>query len=115
MLPAWILAVIVAITPLVLFAVVKGDAFRAVPTVLICLALGWAALVCSTNAFGQEFRQGTFPILLAQPVTRRRVWWTKVSISGFAAVTNAALVAAYSSSSASSAALRRPILNASRP
>ncbi len=37
-------------------------------------------LMLALNSFGREFSGGTFSSLLAQPVPRSRVWWTKVAI-----------------------------------
>jgi ABC-type transport system involved in multi-copper enzyme maturation permease subunit len=44
------------------------------------LAFGIGALIIALSAFGREFSFGTFPILFAQPVSRRRIWGTKTAL-----------------------------------
>ena len=34
-------------------------------------------VITALNSFGSEFSSGTFSLLLAQPVPRARIWWTK--------------------------------------
>ena len=38
------------------------------------------AVFMALNSFGAEISAGTFSMLLAQPVSRRRIWWTKTSL-----------------------------------
>ncbi len=38
------------------------------------------AVFMALNSFGAEISAGTFPMLLAQPVSRHRIWWTKTSL-----------------------------------
>lgn len=49
--------------------------FLLCPLMLIMTVLG---------SFGREFHSGTFSLLLAQPVSRARVWWTKTLLQAFA-------------------------------
>jgi len=57
----------------------------------IFLSFGLAMLLLGVSSFGQEFSHGTFSNLMAQPVPRRRIWWTKVGVL-FAAMVSAFLV-----------------------
>ena len=41
---------------------------------LLCSAM---LLITALSSFGGEFSSGTFSLLLAQPVSRSRIWWTK--------------------------------------
>ncbi len=48
----------------------------------------WLGVVMlSLSSFGREFGLRTFPFLLAQPVTRSRIWWTKIALLAIAIVT----------------------------
>ena len=40
------------------------------------------------GSFGRELSAGTFSFLLAQPVSRSRVWWTKTLLLAAAAGTH---------------------------
>ncbi|HEY1661960.1 MAG TPA: hypothetical protein VGI03_06030 [Verrucomicrobiae bacterium] len=44
---------------------------------LICLAM---AVMIALNSFGAEVGAGTFTLLLAQPVTRQKIWQTKITL-----------------------------------
>jgi hypothetical protein len=44
---------------------------------LLCPAM---LMMTTLSSFGGEFNAGTFSLLLAQPVSRRRIWWTKTSL-----------------------------------
>jgi hypothetical protein len=89
-LPAWALAMALAIIP----AWIVGTAWNLINDsgfnysvqaqsglwleglVPIIFALG--LLLLGLTPFGQEFSQGTFTVLLSQPVERSRVWRTKI-------------------------------------
>ena len=47
------------------------------PVMLVMMTLG---------TFGREFSLGTFPMLLAQPIPRARIWWTKTLLLAGAVV-----------------------------
>ena len=51
-------------------------AFMVSPAMLVLMTL---------SSFGRELSAGTFPFLLAQPVSRSRVWWTKTLLLAAAA------------------------------
>jgi ABC-type transport system involved in multi-copper enzyme maturation permease subunit len=100
-LPAWILAMLLAIVP----AWVAGTAWNMdnstnraeagfwLEGLVPCIfALG--LLLLGLSPFGQEFSQGTFTVLLSQPAGRSRIWWTKITLAAtaFSTVWLAALV-----------------------
>jgi ABC-type transport system involved in multi-copper enzyme maturation permease subunit len=87
LLPAWIVAMLLAIVP----AWIGGAAlnldyrtnqaysgFRLDGFVPVIFALG--ILLLGISSFGQEFNQGTFQVLLSQPMERARVWRTKITV-----------------------------------
>ncbi len=75
LLPTWAAAVALAATP-----ALAGFALNS-PKLLWLLAGGaLLALVIALSTFGREFANHTFSNLLALPVTRRRLWWTKVGV-----------------------------------
>ena len=71
--PAWISAVLLALAPGASFAFGYGPGFGFAASALGAILLGLAS-------FGQEFGSGTFSLLLAQPVPRRRIWRVKVAV-----------------------------------
>src|SRR5215469_6875542 len=93
-LPAWILAMFLAIIPAWIAGSVwnlndsvsvwqSGFWLEAVVPVIFSLGL----LLLGLSPFGQEFSQGTFTILLSQPAERSRIWRTKLVILGLAFLT----------------------------
>lgn len=75
LLPAWITTM--AATALVAF--VRPNL---APVLLFIVAIGCVLL--GISSFGSEFSQGTFSVLLAQPIPRARIWWTKTITLGVA-------------------------------
>lgn len=71
-LPAYVAALLLAVVPLWLF----GRDSRNAPGALVPFSIGAVALALSS--FGREFALNTFPVMLAEPVERSRIWWTKV-------------------------------------
>jgi hypothetical protein len=57
------------------------ETFLVILPYLLCPAL---VLMMALSSFGSELTAGTFSQLLAQPVSRSRVWWTKISLLGVA-------------------------------
>jgi alpha-tubulin suppressor-like RCC1 family protein/ABC-type transport system involved in multi-copper enzyme maturation permease subunit len=47
----------------------------------------FGAMLLALSSFGREFGLGTFGLLLAQPLERNRIWWTKVAVLTFALAT----------------------------
>ncbi len=83
LLPAWILAMVLAIVPI--WLVWPGRYFAQgfipePPGLLVFAAFGVGVLLLSFAPFGQELGLGTFSLLLAQPVSRRRLWLIKTSV-----------------------------------
>jgi len=48
--------------------------------------LFFGMIMVGVDCFGREFHAGTFPLLLAQPVERKRLWRTKLGVLAAAAV-----------------------------
>jgi ABC-type transport system involved in multi-copper enzyme maturation permease subunit len=48
---------------------------------LLCPAM---VIMLALDSFGREISSGTFSNLLAQPVARTRIWWTKASLLAIA-------------------------------
>lgn len=85
-LPAW--AFVVTLTWLAWG--LRGDLGAAAGTTVFllgCTALGALSV-------GHEFAHGTLGVLLAQPLRRQRLWWTKMGVLGGALITAALPVAA---------------------
>ena len=77
--PALRVALVLAIVPVWLVP----NHWRNTPEIVgIPFALGLVLLAISS--FGREFSLQTFPLLMAQPVPRARVWWTKVLVLALA-------------------------------
>lgn len=75
LLPAYGMALLLALTP-VLLPVGKDD--NALALIISLFAFGVVMLALSS--FGREFSLRTFPMILAQPMERRRMWWTKIVV-----------------------------------
>jgi hypothetical protein len=73
-LPAYVAALLLAVVPVWLFGRDSGDAAVA----LLPFGIGVVALALSS--FGRELALNTFPLMLAEPVERSRIWWTKISV-----------------------------------
>jgi ABC-type transport system involved in multi-copper enzyme maturation permease subunit len=50
------------------------------PQVDAIYPLSFGAVLLALSSFGREFGLGTFGLLLAQPLERNRIWWTKVAV-----------------------------------
>jgi len=74
--PGWVAAIILAITPVWLFSRVLGR--EEAP--LFDLAYLVGTMLLGLSSFGQEFDFRTFSLLLAQPISRRRIWSIKLII-----------------------------------
>jgi len=74
LLPFWGIALALAVVPV--FATPLHDWWRVDDT---CFWLfGFGLTLLGLAPFGQEFGWGTFSIMLAQPIERRRIWKTKL-------------------------------------
>ena len=82
--PLWLLAMVLAILPV--WRVWPGGRgiFGGAPGYLVYAPFAVGVLLLSLTPFGQELNWGTFSILLAQPVSRQRLWRVKVLLLGLA-------------------------------
>jgi ABC-type transport system involved in multi-copper enzyme maturation permease subunit len=77
LLPVFAAALLLAVAPMWLLpAVWSGDEVMKTVMPLFC----FGTLLMGLTSFGREFSMGTFPLLLSLPLTRRRVWWVKISV-----------------------------------
>lgn len=75
LLPAYGMALVLAVIPVWLFPEVNQ------PVADSAIGPIWlGAVLLALSAFGREFGLKTFPLLLAQPLERRRIWWTKTGV-----------------------------------
>ena len=98
--PAFLAALPLAVLPvwlLGMFQVIGSESLRMVTPPLWC-----GALFLAISSFGREFGLKTFPLLLAQPAERMRIWKTKLTVLALA------LLAVFSAS-ALSTLLWRPL------
>jgi ABC-type transport system involved in multi-copper enzyme maturation permease subunit len=79
LLPAWIATLVPATVPVWCMhaAWFVRNAWAVQILSVACFGLG--ALFLALSPFGQETSFGTFSLMLAQPQTRRRLWWIKMS------------------------------------
>jgi ABC-type transport system involved in multi-copper enzyme maturation permease subunit len=49
------------------------------------LFIFFGVILLAVDSFGREFSLGTFSSLISQPMERRQIWWTKITILFFAA------------------------------
>src|SRR6266581_182478 len=79
LLPAYAMALLLAIVPIWL---VPGD-----PGAATIFSFCFGAVILAVSSLGREFGLRTFPLLLAQPLERSRIWWTKISVLAVAMIT----------------------------
>jgi ABC-type transport system involved in multi-copper enzyme maturation permease subunit len=80
--PAFAVALLLAVVPSQLLGNEHDSDLMMGAFFAFCFGL----LLLALSAFGREFAMNTFGLLMAQPLQRTRIWWTKISILG-AAVT----------------------------
>ncbi len=83
LLPAWIIALCFVLAPLTalrLLPLPHQYFLAAALGTLLHSGLALGPLVLSSIAFGREFDEGTFGLLLSQPVSRWRLWWEKTGM-----------------------------------
>lgn len=73
--PAYAMALLLAVIPLWLLPTQEDSA-----QFFIFVALCFGTLMMALSSFGREFGMNTFPLLLAQPLTRARIWRTKTAV-----------------------------------
>src|ERR1035437_10236400 len=75
LLPAYGMALLLAVIPVWLFPEVNQ------PVADSAIGPIWlGAVLLALSAFGREFGLKTFPLLLAQPLERRRIFWSKTGV-----------------------------------
>jgi ABC-type transport system involved in multi-copper enzyme maturation permease subunit/alpha-tubulin suppressor-like RCC1 family protein len=75
LLPAYGMALVLAVIPVWLLGTFDNQ------PVADTIWLFWlGAVLLALSTFGREFGLNTFPLLLAQPLERRRIWWTKTVV-----------------------------------
>jgi alpha-tubulin suppressor-like RCC1 family protein/ABC-type transport system involved in multi-copper enzyme maturation permease subunit len=57
------------------------------PIVMVLAPLFFGTLLLALSSFGREFGMSTFSMLMAQPLTRSRIWWTKLTVLALAMAT----------------------------
>ncbi len=82
LMPAWIAAMLQATLPSMLL-ISMGERMYGTE-VLLYAPFGFGVLLLALASFGQEFSAGTFSILLAQPVSRNKIWRIKISLLALA-------------------------------
>jgi len=75
-LPAYGVALLLAVVPVWLL---PGGSSNTPPGIPV-FPLWLGATILALSSFGREFGLQTFPLMLAQPVERRRMWWTKIAV-----------------------------------
>ena len=79
--PMWGVALLLVLTPLLLLPTRR--LFEDIISLLLpVFTLG--AVLLSIATFGKEFAQGTYGLLLVQPISRWRLWWEKTLVLGLA-------------------------------
>ena len=82
LLPAYGVALLLAIVPVWLlpYDLNNADDF-------VVLSFLFGVVMLALSPFGREFGLHTFPLILAQPLERTRIWWTKVAVLAVAMTT----------------------------
>ena len=78
LMPAWIAALALVVVPESLVWLATRHKANPVPDPALFVLYGLGVVLIGLSSFGQEFNCGTFPLLLAQPVSRVRLWRVKV-------------------------------------
>src|SRR5579871_2609202 len=81
--PAWMMTIVA--TLLIAFVRPNGA-----PVLLFIVAIG--CVILGITSFGSEFSQGTFSLLLAQPIPRSKIWSAKTKTLGAALLSVAIMV-----------------------
>ena len=79
-LPAWILAMVLATLPVWIVWPGPGFALFQNLGVMVFGPFALGVLLLSITPFGQELNWGTFSVLLSQPVSRNRLWKVKTIV-----------------------------------
>ncbi len=79
--PAFYAALLLAVVPVWFLGQFFPGLERGESVEYISVPLWLGGLLLALSAFGREFGLNTFPLLLAQPLNRSRVWQTKVFVA----------------------------------
>jgi hypothetical protein len=79
-LPAWIVAMVLATVPVWVVWPGPGGAMFQDLGMMVFGPFGLGVLLLSITPFGQELNWGTFSVLLSQPIPRPRLWLVKVEV-----------------------------------
>ncbi len=82
LLPAYGVALLLAIVPVWLL---PNDPHN--PAAFSLYSFWFGAVMLALSPFGREFGLHTIPLILAQPLERTRIWWTKVAVQAVAMTT----------------------------
>ena len=74
--PAYVMALLLALVPVWLL---PKDPYNT-PAALSVFPFWFGAVMLALSTFGREFTLRTFPLILAQPLERREIWRTKVTV-----------------------------------
>src|SRR5439155_9981809 len=85
-LPAWAAALVLAVAPVWFIPVNDLVGWQYQGTAMACYAFAFGAILLGVAPYGQECGLGTFSLLLAQPVSRRRIWRVKMVVAAGALV-----------------------------
>ena len=84
LLPPWGLALVLAVLPIWLVWPGAAGIWAGSPGYLVNAPFALGVLLLSLTPFGQELNWGTYSILLAQPVSRARIWRIKTLLLALA-------------------------------
>src|SRR5438034_1913486 len=80
-LPAWTAALALAVAPVWFISVNDLVGWQHQGAAIACYAFALGAMLLGLAPYGQECGLGTFSLLLAQPVCRRRIWRVKMIVA----------------------------------
>src|SRR5947208_8390668 len=80
-LPAWAAALALAVAPVWFISVNDLAGWQPQGAAIACYAFALGAILLGLAPYGQECGLGTFSLLLAQPIPRRRIWRVKMVVA----------------------------------
>ena len=97
LLPAYVMALLLAILPIWLLARLlagttvydpsSGTWTNAGADAATIFPFFFGTVILALSSLGREFALGTFPLLVTQPLERSRIWWTKITVLAIAMIT----------------------------
>ncbi len=76
LLPAYVMALLLAVVPVWLLPMDPGST----PASVALYPFAFGAVMLALSSFGREFGLKTFALILAQPLERNRIWRTKITV-----------------------------------